>query len=50
VKHEQQQGIIPMGPGYNAGATCSCGWHSHNLTFEQHMTNVMDGADDGGAR
>lgn len=40
MKHEQLKGIISMRPGQHAGDTCSCGWHSHTKTFEEHMAEV----------
>lgn len=40
MKHEELKGIISMRPGHNAGATCSCGWHSHTKTFAEHWAEM----------
>lgn len=40
TEHSQVTGIIPIRPGHRAGATCTCGWHSHTRTFEQHLAEV----------
>ncbi len=38
--HVEVGGIIPMRPGIRPGATCSCGWHSHTRTFEEHIAQI----------
>lgn len=38
--HIEQKGIVSMVPGHTAGATCSCGWHSHTETFAEHLEEV----------
>lgn len=40
MKHEQLKGIVSMRSGHSAGASCSCGWHSHSRTFEQHLSDI----------
>jgi hypothetical protein len=40
TEHIRMKGILSMTPGHAAGATCSCGWHSHTQSFEQHIEEV----------
>lgn len=32
-----KQTLLSMRPGRPAGQACSCGWHSHTQTFEEHL-------------
>ena len=41
-KHEEVRGVVSMHPGITKGATCTCGWHSHTRTFEQHLELVAE--------
>lgn len=38
--HSEVKGVIPMRPHGGRSATCTCGWHSHHKTFEQHLDDV----------
>lgn len=40
VPRHERLTLLSMRPGHAAGAGCSCGWHSHSKTFEQHLTEV----------
>lgn len=42
AKHAEVTGLVSMRPGHNAGATCTCGWHSHHKTFLQHIDEVEE--------
>ncbi len=39
--HEEVKGILPLHPGHTAGATCTCGWHSHSTSFAEHLRETL---------
>jgi hypothetical protein len=40
--HVEQKGVIPMGPGHKVTGACSCGWHSHSKTFQDHLDEIAE--------
>lgn len=44
MKHEEVK-VLSMRPGHTAGATCSCGWHSHRQTFDDHIEDLENDDD-----
>lgn len=34
--HQPVGGVIPLTGAHGPSATCTCGWHSHHRTFEEH--------------
>lgn len=41
LTEHQRQVLLSMRPGHRAGAGCSCGWHSHSETYEQHAARLL---------
>lgn len=37
MEHREVKGVLPMRSGMKKGSTCTCGWHSHTKTIEQHI-------------
>lgn len=40
VVHGRVSGVLPLYPGMHQSATCTCGWHSHTRTLEEHLAEV----------
>jgi hypothetical protein len=46
--HQPVTGVIPLGPHSartGPSATCTCGWHSHHRTFDEHYADTHPAPD-----
>lgn len=41
TEHKQVTDVLSLHPGQKAGATCTCGWHSHTKTWTEHAADVL---------